>query len=111
MNINPASPHGPRPAGSDQVETNRTAETRQPDPASTAAANQKREQIKADSADVSAEAKALAQGATERPKSTLSADRLKQIGERLADGHYDRPEVIDEVARRLAQESDFTNRG
>jgi hypothetical protein len=32
----------------------------------------------------------------------LSADRLKEIGQRVANGFYDRPDVVAETARRVA---------
>jgi hypothetical protein len=32
----------------------------------------------------------------------LSADRLRQVLTRMGDGHYDRPDVQDEVVRRLS---------
>jgi hypothetical protein len=38
------------------------------------------------------------------PSGTLSPERLKEIVSRVADGHYDRPEVIAELARRLTGE-------
>lgn len=105
MAINPTSPNGPRPSGSDPLETNRAAETRRPEAEGAAAKARDRSQAKPDSADVSAEARALAEGVSESAKpSGLTADRLKQIGERLANGHYDSPEVIDEVARRLQRD-------
>lgn len=107
MAINPASPHGPRPSGSEHLEANKAAEARRHE--AVAAAKQKEQtEVKKDSADVSAEAKALADGAETRSKpSGLSADRLKEIGHRLATGHYDKPEVIDEVARRLQRDPNF----
>lgn len=37
-------------------------------------------------------------------ESTIPADRLKQLLERVSDGTYDRPEVIEETARRLFEE-------
>jgi hypothetical protein len=40
--------------------------------------------------------------AANRPESnTLSPERMKEILGRIADGFYDKPEVIDEVARRV----------
>jgi hypothetical protein len=38
------------------------------------------------------------------PTGTLSPERLKEIVARVSGGHYDRPEVLDELARKLASE-------
>jgi hypothetical protein len=38
------------------------------------------------------------------PAGEVAADRLAGIARRIADGHYDRPEVIDAVVRRIAEE-------
>ncbi len=38
------------------------------------------------------------------PHGTLSADRLREVLERLKSNFYDRPEVRDQIARRLAQD-------
>jgi hypothetical protein len=38
------------------------------------------------------------------PSGTLSPERLKEIVSRVADGHYDRPEVLDALAKHLASE-------
>lgn len=105
MNINPTSPQGPRPGDSAPLEGQRAAETRSP---SNAAAPEKAPARQpGDAVDVSSEAKALAGESKGRRPSSLSAERLKEIGERLASGHYDQPEVIDTVARRLAADPNF----
>lgn len=107
MNINPSSPQGPRPAGPDSLEANRASEARSKD-AQQHQAESQRAAAKADSAEVSAEARALAEGSAARRKDAgLSADRLKEIGERLATGFYDRPEVIDRVAERIHRDPNF----
>jgi hypothetical protein len=56
-----------------------------------------------DKVEVSDEARNLAEAGQGRAvtQSSLSPDRLREIGERLASGFYDRPEVIEEVARRV----------
>ncbi len=38
------------------------------------------------------------------PHGTLSADRLRDVLERLRSNFYDRPEVRDQIARGLAQD-------
>ncbi len=38
------------------------------------------------------------------PSGTLDPGRLKEILARIAGGHYDRPEALEELARRLASE-------
>jgi hypothetical protein len=40
------------------------------------------------------------------PSGELGAERLRAIGERLASGHYDRPEVHDTVLRALIRDLD-----
>lgn len=40
------------------------------------------------------------------PVQELSPDRLKEVGSRLANGFYDRPEVKDAVVRRLVHDLD-----
>lgn len=35
------------------------------------------------------------------PSGTLSPDQLRHLAQRIADGHYDRPEVRDQVAASL----------
>lgn len=109
MNINPSSPQGPRqsadPAALDAA---RTAEAQQQAQARAAKSNTERRTDRPDSVDVSSEAKALAEQTEARAsESTLPKERLKEIGERLASGFYDQPEVIDQVARRVAKDPDF----
>ena len=60
----------------------------------------------ADRVELSSVAQELRQlAAADRPETnTLSPDRMKEILQRITDGFYDRPEVIDEVARRLEGE-------
>jgi hypothetical protein len=57
----------------------------------------------ADRVELSPAAKELRElAAANRPEAnTISPERMKQVLQRIADGFYDRPEVIDEVARRL----------
>lgn len=113
MKINPSSPNSPRgPADAAALDSARTAEARKsegsaPKPAIDADRNRSR----ADSADVSDEARALAERqGSPATRSSLPADRLKEISARLESGFYDRPEVIAEVARGVANDSDFVDR-
>lgn len=109
MNIKPSSPQGPRnPADAAALESARTAEARKAESGRPRNAIDDRSQPRADSADVSAEAKALAGQQEARPAgSSLHADRLKQITERLESGFYDQPAVIDQLARRVAKDPGF----
>ena len=106
MKVNPT---GPRPNDPAQVETNRAAEARQ-DERAKGPANKQKNQVKADSVEVSSEARALAKHDAPATNSGIHPDRLKEIGERLASGFYEQPEVVDEVARRLEADPDF-NKG
>ena len=109
MDINPTSKQGsPRKPDAATLESARAEEARKAGSAEHREAKAKEAAPRKDSVEVSAEAKALAEQTEARPaKSSLPPDRLKAIGERLASGHYDRPEVIDQVARRLAKDPDF----
>jgi hypothetical protein len=108
MNVNPSSPQGPRqptdPAALDGArpqEGKRSGSGVPPKAAESAVG-------RPDSVDLSAEARHLADGSDVRPgQSSLSLDRLQQVGERLAAGFYDQPEVIEQVARRVARDPDF----
>ncbi len=112
MNINPSSPQGSRqPADPAALDTARAAEAQQQAQARTAKSGAEARPERADTVDVSSEAKALAEQSEARgAESTLPKDRLKEIGERLASGFYDQPEVIDQVARRVAKDPDFLGR-
>lgn len=57
-----------------------------------------------DSVQLSAAVRELQQrlGLESIPSGTLDPERLREIVARVAGGHYDRPEVLDELARRLA---------
>ena len=44
-------------------------------------------------------------GLEQIPVSELTPERLQEVLARVASGHYDRPEVIAELARRLASET------
>lgn len=47
----------------------------------------------------------LAQSGPEAvPQGEVSPDRLLTLSERIAQGHYDQPEIIDAVLRRLSAE-------
>jgi hypothetical protein len=105
MNIKPTTPQRNRAADSQHLESNRVAESQKPDPGRTGSPEAEKS-ARVDSVDVSSEAKALA-SESRVSESSLSAERLKEIGERLASGYYDRREVIEHVARRVAGEAEF----
>lgn len=109
MSINPTSPHGPsRKPDPAALESARSQEAQKANAAQARTATAKgKDAARKDSVEVSAEAKALSEQTEARAKSSLPPERLKQIGERLASGHYDKPEVIAQVARRLAKDPDF----
>lgn len=52
-------------------------------------------------------------GSTEAdiPHGTLSAERLRDLNRRIADGHYDTPAVRDAIAGRLLNDLDTTAGG
>jgi|WetSurMetagenome_2_1015567.scaffolds.fasta_scaffold1405418_1 hypothetical protein len=50
-------------------------------------------------------------GLEQIPVSELTPERLREVLSRVASGHYDRPEVIEELARRLASETDPARTG
>jgi hypothetical protein len=110
MAINPTSPNGPRgPLDSAELEKSRA---RGATPASPAPATNREavdpNETKHDSVQVSSEAIDLAQQTGARPAaSSLPPERLQQIGERLASGFYDQPEVINDLAKRLTSHPDF----
>lgn len=63
------------------------------------------QEIRRDDVNISEHARELQQlGASPAPAPELSPARMKQVLERMSDGHYDRPEVQNEVVRRLARE-------
>jgi hypothetical protein len=108
MNINPTSPHGAGRSGEAGADRVRDANAR-PE----AAADQHQPETEAAAAaaaqvQVSSDAKALASQSGTRPSGgALAAERLKEIGTRIAQGYYDRPEVIDQVARHVLQDPAF----
>ena len=70
-----------------------------------------REQVAAarsDSVELSEAARALANGGVEATGkvegSTLSPDRLRTISERINSGFYDRPEIQNQIADKIAQD-------
>ena len=54
----------------------------------------------------SAEARNLEQpgGAPQETTSELSADRMREVIKRMKDRHYEKPEVMDEVIRRMVKD-------
>lgn len=105
MAINPTSPDGPRPKDAAATDRSRSPRLKDQLPARDQPARgaERPEHAAADRADVSGAARALATGSGERvPSSDLAPERVQAIGERLAAGFYERPEVLGEVARRLA---------
>ena len=108
MDIKRTPPQRTGPADSPQLDSKRAAEAHKPELAPAAVPAREAKGARTDSVNVSAEAKALVEGSESRTSgSGLSAERLKEIGERLATGHYDRPEVVDQVARRVARDADI----
>ena len=65
--------------------------------------------LSADTVEISAEVI----GSTEAdiPHGTLSAERLRELNRRIADGHYDAPAVRDAIAGRLLNDLDTTAGG
>jgi hypothetical protein len=59
-----------------------------------------------DEVQISSQARELQQldAATRGPGGELSAARMKEVLSRLSDGHYDRPEVRDQVLRQLRKD-------
>jgi hypothetical protein len=107
MDINPTSPDGARSKDSQRLETHRPKEAREVDLPRTPRRSAG-EAAPADSVNVSSEAKDLARGSESGPpRTSLSAERLTELGRRLATGHYDQPEVLDRVARRVAEDELF----
>lgn len=105
MAINPTSPSGPRPKDAAAADPSRSPRPKDRVPARDQPARgaERPEHAAADRADVSVAARALATGSGEGvPSSDLAPERARAIGVRLAAGFYERPEVLDEVARRLA---------
>jgi hypothetical protein len=62
--------------------------------------------VSRDDVQISAQARQLQQldSAARGPGGELSADRLRQVLGRMTDGHYDRPEVQEQVVRRIARD-------
>lgn len=67
----------------------------------------------ADRAEVSSAAQELFESAASGSvqPGTLSAERMRGILERIRDGHYDRPEVLDQVAEKFRAEVDPRSKG
>lgn len=111
MNINPTAPQGPRQqADAAALETGRATDARQHGAAAPPTPEEQRAR-QADSVDVSNEAQSLARQSEARStRSSLPPERAREIGERLASGFYDQPEVIEQVAKRVAADPDFLGR-
>jgi len=74
--------------------------SRTPDQANSASPAPQRDDVQ-----ISAQARGLQQADTTRAVGgELSADRLHQVLGRMTDGHYDSPEVQDQVVRRVARD-------
>ncbi len=58
---------------------------------------------RADSVEISEEARERALSAAE---SSLSPERVEELRQRIADGSYDTPEVLDAVARAMIERGD-----
>lgn len=62
--------------------------------------------VRGDRVEISSEARALAaEGGVDRVPFTET--RLQEIRELIASGHYDRPDVVAELAQRLADSGDL----
>lgn len=70
------------------------------DPAPPASQDSRRDDVQ-----ISSHARELQQlGSSAQAAPELSPARMKQVLERMAEGHYDRPEVQSEVVRRLVRD-------
>jgi len=114
MSINPTSPQGaPRGHDPGALESARAGKGQ---PAGAAGPNSSEsteaDRQQQDSVELSSEAKALLERApTLASRPSLPADRLKELGERLATGFYDQPEVIEQLAKKLASHPDLRGPG
>lgn len=72
-----------------------------PSPAAPVSPSSHRDQLA-----ISSEARDLQRlgGAAQDTTSELSADRMREVVKRMNDGHYDKPDVMDEVIRRMAKD-------
>ncbi|NOX36864.1 MAG: hypothetical protein GXO78_04930 [Calditrichaeota bacterium] len=61
-----------------------------------------REDIRTDKAEFSREAKKMA-----KKQKALSPERLQEIKRRIAEGYYDRDEILKEIAERMLNSKDF----
>ncbi len=102
MDIKPASSGKINPA-----QYSRTQASEAPE-AGKGASGEKTGAAGSDGIELSEAAQALAQRSSEDlpPAGTLSPERLSALSRKIAGGHYDRPEVQDEVSRRLLSELD-----
>lgn len=62
--------------------------------------------VNRDDVQISSQARELQQmdSAARGPGGELSVERMRQVLGRMNDGHYDQPEVQDQVVRRLARD-------
>jgi len=113
MSINPTAPRDPRGPDPGALESARAAKAQ----ASGSAPPGSNESTDADrstsdSVELSNEAKALVDRTPFlESRSSLPPDRLKQLSERLATGFYDQPEVIEQLAKKLASHPDLQGPG
>ena len=91
MEIGPLDQSGKVPAGTDRAKQAQRSAEYEPKEA-------------ADSVEISLKARALlAQAAdTSRAEERPGSERLEMIRDKVASGHYDRPEIIEAVAQKLA---------
>ncbi len=93
---------GPAIGRTDRTASPTSASAARPaEPNATAAPGARRDDVQ-----ISAQARQLQQvdSTTRGPGGELSADRLRQVLGRISDGHYDQPQVQDQVVRRLAHD-------
>jgi hypothetical protein len=110
MNINPSSPQGANTPDPTRLESQRARESAAPPPADRPLHDKETKSgaARSDRLEVSQDAQVLADGVSGAVnRSGLSAERLKQISARLANGHYDRPEVMAQVAQQILQDPQF----
>ena len=104
MSIDRLSGKGPQP-----TDPRKTGAAAKSQPASDAAAPKRHAGSVSPSDEVRISSDVSASESGEIPRGEVSGDRLREIGDRIASGFYDRPEVVDVVARGIL--ADLTDAG
>ena len=101
MTIRPTTP-----GSSERVERTRSAPAEKSKRGSERSAAAGRGPARTDDVRISGPARGILtrSGESAVPQGELAPERLRGITQRIEQGHYGRPEVIDEVLRRLAQD-------